>query len=76
MTTEKKLISLIEKKLKIRKINIKTTGLGKHEKWDSLAHLNLLLEIEKVFNFKFTMKEMTEINSFKEILSKVKKLKK
>tara|TARA_B110000503_G_C7168281_1_gene422989 strand:+ start:4820 stop:5050 length:231 start_codon:yes stop_codon:yes gene_type:complete len=76
MTTEKKLISLIEKKLKIRKINIKTAGLGKHEKWDSLAHLNLLLEIEKVFSFKFTMKEMTEINSFKEILSKVKKLKK
>ena len=76
MTTEKKLIYLIEKKLKIRKIDIRTLGHGKHEKWDSLAHLNLLLEIERVFGFKFTMKEMTQINSFKEILSKVKKLKK
>lgn len=40
-----------------------------------LAHLKILLEVEKKFKIKFTMKEMTEIHSFEEILNKIKKKK-
>ena len=75
MSIEKELILIVEKIIKIKRINTKNIGLGKHDKWDSLAHLNLLLEVEKNFGFKFTMKEMTKINTFNEILIKIKTFK-
>ena len=75
MSIKKELISIVEKIIKIKIINTKYIGLGKHDKWDSLAHLNLLLEVEKNFGFKFTMKEMTKINTFNEILVKIKTFK-
>ena len=72
MKIEKDLLVLIKSMLVIR-TSPKKLGLGIHEKWDSLAHLKILLEIEKKFKIKFTMKEMTEIQSFEEILNKIKK---
>ena len=38
------------KKLKIRdkKIDISKLGIGKHSKWDSLMHINILLDVEKL----------------------------
>ena len=70
MKIEKDLENLV-KSILIIKINPKKLGLGIHEKWDSLAHLKILLEVEKKFKIKFTMKEMTEIKSFKEILQQI-----
>lgn len=72
MKIEKDLLVLIKSMLVI-KTSPKKLGLGIHEKWDSLAHLKILLEVEKKFKIKFTMKEMTEIQSFEEILNKIKK---
>ena len=79
MKIEKELTILIQTKLKIKKnvsINIKKMGLGMHDKWDSLFHLTLLLEIEKKFNIKFTMREMTEMVTMADILLNIKKYKK
>ena len=72
---KKKLTNLIKEKLKIKdkKKDISNLGIGKHNKWDSLMHINILIDVEKIFNIRFTMKEMTEINSYKDILSKLKK---
>ena len=76
MKIKKELIKIIQTKLKIKKnVNINKMGLGIHDKWDSLFHLNLLLEIEKKFNIKFTMREMTEMVTFLDILNKIKKYK-
>ena len=36
-------------------------------------HINILLDVEKTFNIRLTMKEMTEINSYKDIINKLKK---
>ena len=66
MKIEKNLLDLIKSMLVI-KTSPKKLGLGIHEKWDSLAHLKILLEVEKKFKIKFTMKEMLEIKSFEEI---------
>lgn len=74
MKIEKDLLNLVKSMLVI-KINPKKLGLGIHEKWNSLAHLKILLEVEKKFKIKFTMKEMTEIKSFKEILQQINKKK-
>ncbi|MDC0465788.1 hypothetical protein OAN14_03290 [Candidatus Pelagibacter sp.] len=72
MKIEKDLLVLIKSMLVI-KISPKKLGLGLHEKWDSLSHLKILLEVEKKFKIKFTMKEMTEIQSFEEIKKQIKK---
>lgn len=42
--------------------------LGDIEEWDSQGHLNLLLSIEDFYNIRFTMDQMTEIKSIKQIL--------
>tara|TARA_B100001057_G_C22790310_1_gene927359 strand:- start:1103 stop:1357 length:255 start_codon:yes stop_codon:yes gene_type:complete len=72
---QKKLTNLIKEKLKIKdkKIDISKLGIGKHYKWDSLMHINILLDVEKTFSIRLTMKEMIEINSYKHILTKLKK---
>jgi acyl carrier protein len=78
MKIEEKLCKIVQAKLKIKKntnININKMGLGINDNWDSLFHLSLLLEIEKKFNIKFTMTEMTEMITFSDILSKIKKYK-
>ena len=72
MKIEKDLLDLVKSML-IIKTSPKKLGLGIHHKWDSLAHLKILLEVEKKFKIKFTMKEMTEIKSFKEIHQQIKK---
>jgi len=46
-------------------INLK---LGDIKKWDSLGNFNLLLLIEKEFNFRFSNEEISELKSIKEIL--------
>ena len=76
MKIEKKLLKIVKAKLKIKKnININKIGLGINDNWDSLFHLSLLLEIEKKFKIKFTMREMTEMITLSDILSKIKKYK-
>ena len=71
----KKLKNLIKEKLKIKdkKTNKLNFGIGKHNKWDSLMHINILIDVEKIFHIRFTMKEMTAMNSYKDILIKLKK---
>ena len=42
--------------------------LGDIEEWDSQGHLNLLLSIEDFYKIRFTMDQMTEIKSIKQII--------
>jgi acyl carrier protein len=42
--------------------------LGDLEEWDSQGHLNLLLYIEEIYNIRFTMNQMTEVKSIKQII--------
>lgn len=57
----------IFKKQKIPK-NIKNLKFGSFKNWDSLKHLNLLLLIEVRLKIKFTMTEMSEIKTIKDLL--------
>tara|TARA_Y100000591_G_C21489873_1_gene524572 strand:+ start:64 stop:288 length:225 start_codon:yes stop_codon:yes gene_type:complete len=71
---EKKLKIIFEKlftdKYKGNFIDLK---IGDLEKWDSLGNFNLLLSIEKEFNFRFSNEEISELKSIKEILISIKK---
>jgi acyl carrier protein len=45
------------------------------ELWDSLSHMNLMLEIEKKFSFQFTTKEFAQLNNYKKIFQRLKNIK-
>lgn len=53
--------------------NITNLKINSFEEWDSVAHLNFLLEIEKNFRVRFSLDEMSEIKSVKQILKKINK---
>ena len=50
-------------------INLKINDI---EEWDSMANLDLIFEIEKQYNFKFTTKEMENVSSVKYIYNYLK----
>ena len=69
-----KLLKVLKKvfpKSKKKINNLKKLEINAFKEWDSIGNLNLLLEVEKEFNFKFTMDEMSEIKSIKQILNKI-----
>ena len=66
----KKLFQISDDKILNAKIN-------DVEKWNSLTHIDLILEIEKTFKVKkINNKDITKLNSFKKIFQYLKKNKK
>ena len=47
--------------------NIDNLKLGDFIEWDSLGNFNLLLEIEKEFNYRFDTTKFSEMKSVKDI---------
>lgn len=39
--------------------------------WDSLHHFSILMEVEEAFGFKFSLQELTEMNSVESLLNAV-----
>ena len=42
------------------------------DKWDSFAHLNLMVALEKEFNVEFTPSEMGSISSYLDVIKVLK----
>ena len=72
---EKKIFSCLKTIFDQEKIPKEITNLeyGNFKSWDSLAHLNLMLTIEKKFKIKFALNEMYELRSVKEIIKVIEK---
>ena len=72
---EKKIQNCLKKIFPKNKIPTNTLNLkiGSFKNWDSLSHLNLLLLIEKQFKIKFTINEMTELKTIKDIKLTIQK---
>ena len=70
----KKILVKIFPKAKIPK-KIDNLKLGGLKGWDSLGHVNLLLEIEKTFQIKFDSKIFLTLNTIKEIKKYLNKFK-
>ena len=66
---KKKIIEVIAKITKIdtHKINADSC-MNDFAKWDSFAHLNIMLAVEKHFKKKITTSKMSELNSVDKIL--------
>ena len=73
------LIKYLDKKLKkifLEELKIKVKNSSKiydFKSWDSLGNFNILLRCEREFQIKFTSKEFTNLNSYKEIEKVVQK---
>jgi acyl carrier protein len=47
--------------------------IGDIEQWDSVAHLDLMSEIEQEFGVRFDLDEITTLTSLPELLSRLEK---
>ena len=60
-------IDIIKKVINENKININSKS-SQFKRWDSLANINIALELEKKFNLKIKASDMENMNSVKEII--------
>ena len=64
-----KLIQIISRVININsKLIDKDSCAREFAKWDSLAHLKLMLEIEKKFKIKISTSKISDLNSVSKIL--------
>ena len=64
--TDKKLFKIFQFSLKLKKnVNFKNIRRISQKKWDSLAHVNIIIAIENEFNIKISASDAESINSFK-----------
>ena len=70
-----KIIQALKKTFPKSKIpkKIENLKIGDLKGWDSLGHVNLILEIEKIFKFKFGTKIFLSIQSIKKIKNNLPK---
>ena len=66
---EIKIIEIISKIIKVdSKLINENSTMNHFSKWDSLAHLNIMLELEKKFKKKINTSKMSNLDSVKKIL--------
>tara|TARA_B100000959_G_scaffold248702_1_gene275817 strand:+ start:510 stop:737 length:228 start_codon:yes stop_codon:yes gene_type:complete len=70
---EEKIISLVSRSTGIpeKDININSKS-NDFDKWDSLANVKIILEIEKIINKRVNVSKMGELTSIKSILNYLK----
>lgn len=54
--------------------NWKELQLGNPKEWDSLGHFSFLMSVEESYNLKFSMEQMSNITTFKQILEIINNL--
>ena len=69
---EKKVLNIIKEVFELEDID-NNVSQNNCFKWDSMNHLNLILEIEMEFDVSFTPDEIAEITSASNILTLLKK---
>ena len=69
---EEKILNIMKSVFGVDNIDV-TVSQDNCEQWDSLAQLNLVVELEDAFGITFEPEEIGEMNSFSVILVFVKK---
>ena len=74
LVKENEVINILTKVMKISKNKInKDTKLGSIPEWDSLAHLNIYFELQKVFKKKIPMERAANAKSVSDWVSLLNK---
>ena len=50
-----------------------TTSANDIEEWDSLAHINLVVAIEREYNIKFALGELQDLKNIEDMISLIEK---
>ena len=70
MNIEKKIKTTFLKSLNLKKIsNYRKLIINEHPKWDSLAHVKILVSLEKKFKLKIGEDDFTRLKSYKDIVN-------
>ena len=70
---DNKLKKIFAKVVGVKEASIKSNTSPKNtKKWDSLAHMNLIMALEKQFKIKFTDDEITEMLTYELIKEIIK----
>ena len=62
-----KLKNIFEKNLNQKIKNIDTLAFGQNKKWDSLKHIQIIVNIEREFNVKIKTSEVGKLNTFNKL---------
>jgi acyl carrier protein len=60
---EQKILEILKRVFNLDNVD-KTCSQATCDKWDSLNHLNLIIELEDEFNMEFEPEEIAEMKSF------------
>ena len=72
--TKYKLQNLYLKEFKEKNFkNFLNVSMSNYSKWDSMAHIKLIIKIEKEYKIKFKTAEIFKLNSVKKISNYLKK---
>lgn len=72
---EKKVIEIISQVLKVDDEEIELDlAIGDLPEWDSLHHLNIIVELENEFGVKYTADDLAEIEDVADLISLTKYL--
>ena len=69
-----KILEKVDKRIKIKNYNL-DSKVGDIKHWDSLSHLNFLMNLEEKFQIRFSSFEMTNIKSISDIEKSLSKKK-
>ena len=77
MNDDKKIFSevqsIVRKVINDKKIIIKMESIASEiEGWDSLAHIRILVSIEKLYSIKFNLSEMQNVKDISEFVKLIK----
>lgn len=74
MDKDQKIIAIIARVLKLKKKDMKKNlKIGDVPSWDSLAHINIFLELKKFFSFKIDITRLSKIKSVQDWINFVLK---
>ena len=65
---EKKLKKIFIDILKVNSKNILNASQDNTKNWDSVNHMNLILEIENIFNISLSATDVVKLNNFYSII--------
>lgn len=51
------------------------TAVGDLQEWDSMHHLQIIAELEKVYNIKFNASDLAELEDVSDLISLVEEMK-
>ena len=68
-----RLLRAIKNSLKLDELPFIVDTMETIEKWDSLSHLNLIMDLEKEFGIRFPMNKIPDLNSVEAIVKELEK---